>query len=239
MSDDEAVRKTADTHMMLMSSAWTVYLMAYILRISDGAVAAEASILPVALSAVGFLVMAAGAGRRFGSTKQLARYRGLSLVDRACQLAEAVCAGPVVLVTGADHLAVIRDTQLAAGFIVHNERHAEGLATSNAVAVQAVADVAGSVLVLLADQPLITRHYLRRLLRRAAAAPDCIIASEFAGTQGPPALFPQHYFAELAQLQGDRGARSLLQRHRDRVITLQCDDAATDVDRPDDLTALP
>ena len=66
MSDDETVRKTADTHMMLMGSAWTIYLMAYILRYSQGALATEPANLPVALSVIGFLVMAVGA--HFGGT---------------------------------------------------------------------------------------------------------------------------------------------------------------------------
>lgn len=189
--------------------------------------------LPVAA-----LVMAAGAGRRFGGTKQLARYRGSSLVKRACRLAEGACPGPVLLVTGADHLAVMRESQLARGFIVHNEHHADGLGTSIAVAVAAVGDIAAAVLILLADQPLISDRYLRRLLQRAEAAPDAIIASEFSDKLGPPVLFPRRFFAQLARLDGDQGARSVLRRHRDRVIALPCDDAATDIDCPEDLAAL-
>ncbi len=60
MGDDEAARKTAETHMMLMSSAWTLYLISYILRLSDGAITPEPALFAVLLSGAGFFAMAVG-----------------------------------------------------------------------------------------------------------------------------------------------------------------------------------
>jgi CTP:molybdopterin cytidylyltransferase MocA len=56
-----------------------------------------------------------------------------------------------------------------------------------------------------------------------------------AGSWGPPCLFPSDCFAELVALGGERGARSVLQRHLDRLIQLPLPEAAYDVDTREDL----
>ena len=185
------------------------------------------------------IVLAAGSSRRFGSTKQLADYRGDTLVARACRIAESILDGRTVLVGGADFQAVAESAGLTSGFFVYNERYAEGMATSIAAGVRAVADVAAGVMVLLADQPLVTAGHLESLLRRFEAAPDNIIATGFSGTEGPPVIFPSVLLAELAGLEGDQGARPVLEKHAERLETVVFDQAAADVDRPADLAKLP
>jgi len=61
MSDDEAAQDTAMKHMMLMGTAWSIYLFAYLLRLEAGSMAPEPSLMPALLSLAGFLTMAAGA----------------------------------------------------------------------------------------------------------------------------------------------------------------------------------
>ena len=78
MTDNEAVRKTADTHMMLMGSAWSIYLMAYIFRLSGGAMSPEPAVLPAILSIVGFLIM--GLGARYGG--DLVYLHGVGVVSK-------------------------------------------------------------------------------------------------------------------------------------------------------------
>lgn len=181
------------------------------------------------------IVLAAGSASRFGSTKQLATLDGTTLVARACGLAGSVCGDRTLLVTGTDHLAVLRATRMERGFIAYNERHASGLASSIACGVRAVARLADHVLLLLADQPLITTGHLQDLLRACETSKNALIATAFAGTVGPPAIFPSALFAELRNLQGDQGARSLLDDNEDRLIVVPFEDAVVDIDRPEDL----
>jgi molybdenum cofactor cytidylyltransferase len=65
--------------------------------------------------------------------------------------------------------------------------------------------------------------------------PDRIVAAQYTGTTGAPAIFPSELFGELAALQGDRGARALLSLHADRVVAVPMPSAALDVDTPADL----
>ena len=184
------------------------------------------------------IVLAAGRGERFGGTKQLALYRGLPLVARAIRAAEAVCGPRVVLVTGTDHARVAAAAAPLAGFFTVNERHAEGLASSIGAGVACVREAADAVLVLLADQPLVTIDHLAVLTASWRVAPDAIVTSRYAGSDGPPVIFPRSKFDELAALQGDRGARPVIEASEGRVVRIAFEPAAVDVDRPEDLEAL-
>ena len=184
------------------------------------------------------IVLAAGSSSRFGAAKQLATYRGEALVARACDLAESVCGPRTILVTGAGHLSVVQAKPTQGGFIVVNEQYASGMASSITCGVKAIADIADAVLLLLADQPLITEEHLRSLLALQESAADTIVASQFADTVGPPVIFPRACFEQLMELRGDRGARSLLDEQQQHLRTIRFDDAAVDIDRPADLDAI-
>ncbi len=184
------------------------------------------------------VVLAAGAATRFQTSKQLALYAGLPLVQRAVRLSEAVCPKRTVLVTGSDWQRVHDAAAPLSGFLVRNEMYGAGMGGSIACGVRSVAAAADAVMILLADQPLISTDYLRQMIVSWKASEQQIIASEYAGIAGPPAIFPARYFEQLAHLEGDSGARALLREHQQQVITIPCDAAACDIDTMDDLSEL-
>ncbi len=189
-------------------------------------------------NAVFAVVLAAGSAKRFGTTKQLESFGGKPLVRRATDLACEMCGDHTVLVVGHDWRAVTAAARDESGYLVHNERHADGFGTSISLAVRCVAHAASAILLLLADQPLITPQHLASLCDAWSGADDEIIATAFAGTSGPPVLFPRAMFAELARLEGDQGAQHLLRDDRYRTRTVIFEPAATDVDTQDDLKQL-
>lgn len=184
------------------------------------------------------IVLAAGAAERFGSTKQLAQYRGETLVRHAVGLAQQVCGPRSVLVCGADWQRVFSSCGHLAGFMVRNERYRDGMSSSIAAGVRAVAGAAEAVMLLLTDQPLITGEHLRDLQRHWCRNPDTIVATGYSDITGPPVIFPAAFFSELTTLEGDAGARKLLQANRERVRRIAFEPAAVDIDRPADLDLL-
>lgn len=184
------------------------------------------------------LVLAAGSGSRFRSSKQLALYDGTALVTRAVRLAEAVCGPRTVLVAGHDWRRVVEACRPLRGFFVYNTQYGRGMSSSIACGVRSVTGAADALLLLLADQPLVTASHLEQLVATWAHAPDDVTATSFAETSGPPVIFPGRSFAELGQLRGDRGARELLTADH-RVHTVRLEDAATDIDVPEDIDHLP
>lgn len=184
------------------------------------------------------VVLAAGSATRFGSTKQLAESDGVALVAKAMRLANDACGHNNALVVGHDWQEVSRACAPLRGFLMVNERHPDGIGTSISQAVRSLQHMARAIIVLLADQPLITAEHVRSLQQAWSGAADEIVATAFADTLGPPVLFPRACFDDLAALEGDRGARQLLKDDRFSVKRVVFEAAAIDIDTPEDLHRL-
>ena len=189
------------------------------------------------------VILAAGASRRYGSPKQLASYRGETLVSRSIRLAHEAGAETVCVVLGYRSGSIKRALEKARTApgrtsTVRNARWRDGMGRSLACGVRALDRRARAVLVCLADQPLLEAGDLAALVRVWRASPRSIVASRYAGKRGVPAIFPRSHFAALKSLYGDRGAQVLLASSND-VLSVPMPLAAVDIDDPRDLSNLP
>ena len=183
-------------------------------------------------------VLAAGRSRRFGRSKLLEPIDGRPLVRHAAGIARTVCGDRSILVTGHESAAVTAAAGDAPQFVIVNDRHEEGLSGSIRLAVRAVAHAADALLIVFADQPLVTARHVEALIAAWSGAENEIVATAFSGTVGPPVLFPRGAFEALGALSGDTGAKPLLQDPRFDVRTVPFEDAAIDIDTPADLEKL-
>jgi molybdenum cofactor cytidylyltransferase len=184
------------------------------------------------------LVLAAGSARRFGSPKQLADFKGQTLLQRALGLARQASGSATVLVVGDQWQLLIDGCRGLSPFVVRNEQPERGMASSIACGMRTIRSAADWVLILLVDQPLITAEHLAALQDASLASPTSIIATGFANITGAPAIFPAVYFDALLSLQGDQGARSIINNNSDDVISIAFADAAIDIDTPEDFQGL-
>ena len=183
------------------------------------------------------IVLAAGRSTRFGSTKQLAPVGDRPLVRLSVESLLAAGVDDVTVVLGHDAERV-RDALagLPAQTVV-NDRYAEGMATSIATGVATRGEDVAAALVALGDQPVASGVVERLITEWEAEAENSIVAPRYAGTRGNPVLFDSAVFPELLRIEGDRGARDLLDASPERVRLVDFDFAAPpDVDRPTDLT---
>jgi len=182
------------------------------------------------------VLLAAGEGRRFGGIKQLADVSGEPMCRRvARQLLTLSC--PLLVVTGAHADAVVAALDGLALQTLRHEAWAEGLGSSIARGARHVLQQHGpstSVLLCLADQPLIASAHYRRMLARHLRAPDRLLGTAHGDVTGPPTLFPADCLAELAAWSDRRGARALLEREHARLERLEVA-GYLDVDTQDDL----
>jgi CTP:molybdopterin cytidylyltransferase MocA len=187
---------------------------------------------------VSAVVLAAGASRRFGSPKQIARLDGRSLLQRSLAAATAAVGDAVILVIGAQAARIAASLSGDAVRIVVNHAWEEGIASSIRTGIARLPDACEGALLMLVDQPLVGAESLQRLVEAWRSAPQAIVAARYANTIGAPAIFPRWCFADLSRLIGDEGARSVLHRYADRVRHVELPEAAIDIDRPEDLIAL-
>jgi len=184
------------------------------------------------------LVLAAGAGSRFGSAKQLVRVDGQPLLHRAVSQATQVAGGAVTVVLGAHAQQLTPLLKHSPASILVNRHWEEGLASSLRLGIAALPAGCEGVLVTLADQAAVTVFDLQRLASAWRRQQEWLIAASYAGHTGVPAVFPSHTFSSFAALRGDAGARSILARHADRCLRIPIPNAAIDIDTPEDLLKL-
>ncbi|MGL4240066.1 MAG: NTP transferase domain-containing protein, partial [Beijerinckiaceae bacterium] len=190
---------------------------------------------------VAAIVLAAGKGTRMGGAKMTARYAGKPLVRHAHDAAAEAGLAPILTVVGHDAARVSEaltgvDTQL-----VENPDYAEGMSTSLKAGIAALPDAAAGAVVLLGDMPLVTRGIVDRLVSAFAANPGAKAVVPMAGGQrGNPILIGRALFPAVMKLEGDVGARKLLDAAAGSVVEVPIDDGAvlTDVDTPEALAAL-
>jgi molybdenum cofactor cytidylyltransferase len=184
----------------------------------------------------GLLLLAAGASRRMGRPKQLLPVAGQPLLRHAAGQALAAPVSPIFVVLGAQAAEIAPCLDGLALRIAVNSDWAEGLGSSVRTGLQALlADTPGlpAVIIALADQPDCPAAHYARLIAAHRETGRGIVASIADGTPRPPVLFTAEWFPRLLALEGDAGARNLLQEQRAVLATVPLA-TATDLDTPDD-----
>ncbi|WP_103350191.1 NTP transferase domain-containing protein [Amycolatopsis sp. CA-128772] len=182
------------------------------------------------------LLLAAGAGRRFGGPKALVHIDGEPLVLRVLRTLTAAGCHPIRVVVGAaeDRVrALLPDPSQA----VLAEDWASGMGASLRAGLAALADTPGPVaaLVQLVDLPWVGSEVLARVATHAGET--TVARAAYDGTPGHPVLLGRRWWAEIAAgARGDRGARDWLATREDLTL-VECGDLGSgrDVDRPGDL----
>ncbi len=184
------------------------------------------------------LLLCGGSSSRFGGDKLLAPLDGEPVAARAARNLLAG-AGSALAVVPLGSAALAAALEAVGCEVLETDRAARGMGASLAAGVAAT-DRAGGWIVALGDMPLVapaTIAAVRDALLGGAAA-----AAPFApdGRRGHPVGFGAQLRPELLALDGDVGARGILERHRDRVRRIPCADPGmlVDLDTPEQLAAL-
>ncbi|GAB3491501.1 nucleotidyltransferase family protein [Nocardiopsis coralliicola] len=180
------------------------------------------------------LLLAAGAGRRFGRPKADLVVAGERLADRAVRALRSGGCAPLLVVSGAVPVRVEGAAE------VHNPDWESGMGSSLRAGLDALPDEVGAVVVALADQPLVTPAAVARLIRAGSAGASAAAATYRGNLRNPVLLGREHWPAVQALAVGDVGARPFLRAYSHLVTPVPCDDVAApdDVDTPADLARI-
>lgn len=197
-------------------------------------------------ASIAAIILAAGSSSRMGA----GRHKLLLPLGEKPVLAHVITAAlasqarPIVLVLG--HQATQVRTQIAAFtalpalISIENPAYQQGMSTSLRAGLQtliqsqntqeqAFHSLAGT-LILLGDQPLMTASIIDALIARKQATGKPIVAPLYNGRRGNPVLFAASLFPELMEVQGDEGARSIIERHQSAIATIELNNAMASYD---------
>lgn len=213
-----------------------------------GAVQSEQPVREV-MRRVTAVILAAGEGRRMGQLKQLMPWGGGTVLGQTLRQAAGSLVHDVVVVTGHEAAAVA--AAMAAEIaqfegrpqprMVHNPQYQSGeMLSSLQQAVRRLVTDEGTmwpptaVLVLLADQPMVSSETINQILCAYWQGCGDLIAPTYQGQRGNPVLIGRRYFAELLALPVGSAPRALLQAHASAVYLLpvETDTILHDLDTP-------
>jgi molybdenum cofactor cytidylyltransferase len=187
------------------------------------------------------IILAAGRSTRMGTNKLMSVIGDKPMVRMTAEALIASAAGPVVVVTGHERERVEAALQGLDVRFIDNPAYASGLASSLKAGLAAVPLDADGAVVALGDMPLVSAQHIDRLISAFSPAEGrTIIVPVHAGERGNPVLWGREHFAEMLGLDGDRGAKVLMERNEDHVteVAMRSDAVLADFDTPEALARL-
>lgn len=167
------------------------------------------------------LILAAGAARRMGRPKQLLPWKATTLMGHAIQTLTQTEIKHCYVVVGAHAAAVRAEAERHGAKTLRHEGWTAGMGSSLRFGIDHLVDHLdpSAVLVMLADQPFLSTGFLASLFAQRRKKPDRLVATAYPdGRVGVPAVFGRQHLAALRQLEGDSGARQLLNAANSPVI---------------------
>jgi xanthine dehydrogenase accessory factor len=180
------------------------------------------------------LVLAAGSSTRMGRPKLDLPIEGTAMSRRVVETLLSQPFDVVHVVTAPGRtLDLPEDPRIVR---VENPNPAEGIASSLRLGLASLPPATEVVAVALGDLPLVRGETVAALLSAYEETASAIVYPVYRGEQGHPVLWARRLFCELSQLEGDRGAKALIEKHRDSALPLPVDDPGVrlDIDTPAD-----
>lgn len=171
-----------------------------------------------------------------GVPKQLLAYNGCTLLRRAAQTALASRCFPVVVVIGTYENLMRWELKNLDVKIAVNANWSEGMSSSIRLGLESLEDVSSvtAAVITLCDQPFVSPQTIDELIDAYWKLRMPVVASEYAGTVGVPALFDRSLFPELAALKGANGAKQLIKKYLQRAHCVPFPSGAIDLDTRED-----
>ena len=155
------------------------------------------------------LLLAAGRGSRFGSDKMLALLNDVPVVRLSVAAIEAL--DDVIVVGGPGSAAIADALRGSNARVVTNAEPDAGMSSSIRAGVAELRPSAEAVVIALGDQPYARASATSALVSRWNAGEADIVVPCYTDGVGHPVLFGRACFPALEGLEGDRGARSVIE----------------------------
>ena len=188
---------------------------------------------------IGCAILAAGSSSRFGSPKQLARYKNKSFIENVIETTLSVNFDGYVVILGFRHEKILKVINKYNINTVINQEWERGQSTSVVQSINfLIRENVEAIIFLLVDQPQISVDQIHNVLNLYAYKKPSIIVHDYQGQNRHPILFSKTVFDDLKTLQGDQGGRQLFNKYPLEKIKITDQFFSIDVDTKSDLEKL-
>lgn len=185
------------------------------------------------------LILAAGNSSRLGYPKQLVEFEGQTLIERITEIALTVSEDILIVLGG--NAEMIKPTlerfEDTVSTIFNPDWH-QGIGTSIRAGVEKLAPKSDLILILLSDQPFISKVLLQNMMQTFANYQYPIVSCVYNQQLGVPMLFDKTVFKDLLNLKGEKGAKSFLSLYENNISTIDFPQGIFDIDTIEDVEKL-
>ncbi len=157
------------------------------------------------------IILAAGESSRLGKPKQLLEWNGDTLVNNTIRVALESNLNPIILVLGA-YFSQIKETLIDSDRlrVVKNSKWKNGQSTSLIAGINALENKSSTVIYMLCDQPMVSSKTIKSIVTLKKSTNADVVMLRTNGKRTPPVLFSTNCFERLLSLEGDKGAREIV-----------------------------
>ncbi len=169
------------------------------------------------------IILAAGSSTRFGDKNKLLKpFMDSSIFGHVVKTMTNLPIAEVILVTGYEHEKIAEAIKHSNVHIIHNSEFQTGIASSIKCGVSAASQKTEGYMICLGDMPHITMEYIKNLLDTFINSQiPSIIVPTFQYRKGNPVIFSKNFIDDLLKIEGDKGAREVIDKHPDSIIEVQ------------------
>ena len=189
------------------------------------------------MSKIAIVILAAGKSLRMGFAKQIIRINNEPLLKITLDKIESI-SEETYCVLGANKDLILEEIHFNNTVVIDNINYEKGLSSSISICIEFFEKKNlnyDGVLFVLGDQPAIETEYFLSIIKTFNEHKTKIIATNYDGKAGVPALFPKSFFKELKIIKGDKGAREILKNKAKSIIFESFKTNLVDIDTRKDL----
>ncbi len=183
------------------------------------------------------VILSAGESSRMGRPKALLPIDGQTFIEKIVGALTRTRVGKIIVVLGHDAETLTRRLEhLAVAFLVNADYKSGQLSSLQTAVRQLQSDrECDAMLVHLVDHPYISSTLVDMMIERFYESNKLIVVPRCQGKRGHPVIFSRALFAELLNAPLDKGAKAVVNAHRDETLEIETDDPgiAADIDTPE------
>jgi molybdenum cofactor cytidylyltransferase len=171
-----------------------------------------------------------------GTPKQMLPVSGKPMLEMTLEVYRRARVDAVFVVLGAHAAQIKRGVGFQKERVVLNPLYRNGMSGSLRLGLRAAEKEAEAVIVALGDQPFLAPDTVNRMIKAYSKTKAPVVVPVYRGVRGNPVLFDRSLFSEIKRIRGDRGAKSVVERHRDALKEVVVEDQGilADIDTPSD-----